>query len=202
MTSPQQFTKVRQVSHILSFWKPWVYSSLTSRRHLSTTCPRAHHEEFYRNTSRRWIFNEVDRLNERFVKFRPTALQHIAGEAIQQDYCPDILKLAEGGFNKVFLLRAKNGREVIARIPTPIAGPPHYTTGSEVATMDFLRSVLKLPVPEVLSYSTISEKSCRSGVHPNGAGGGGESCLTVVKPHDQRGIGSHDAGCRDGERSI
>ncbi|KAJ9303267.1 hypothetical protein DTO271G3_641 [Paecilomyces variotii] len=102
-------------------------------------------------------FNENDRLKERYVKFRPTELQRIAAEAVQQDYCPNIAKLAEGGFNKVFLLRAKNGREVIARIPTPIAGPPHYTTASEVATMDFLRTVLKLPVPEVLAYSTSSD---------------------------------------------
>lgn len=99
-------------------------------------------------------FNETDRLNERYVKFRPTELQRIAGEAVQQDYCPDIAKLAEGDFNKVFLLRAKNGHELIARIPTPIAGPPHYMTASEVATIDSLRSVLKLPVPKVLAYST------------------------------------------------
>lgn len=99
-------------------------------------------------------FNEAERLNERYVKFRPTELQRIAGNALEQDYCPDIAKFAEGGFNKVFLLRAKNGREVVARIPTPVAGPPHYTTASEVATMDFLRDILKLPVPNVLAYST------------------------------------------------
>ncbi|CAG7921350.1 unnamed protein product [Penicillium olsonii] len=57
----------------------------------------------------------------------------------------------------LFLLRAKNGREVIARIPTPVAGPPHYTTASKVATMDFLRSILKLLVPEVLAYSASSD---------------------------------------------
>lgn len=57
----------------------------------------------------------------------------------------------------MFLLRAKNGREVIARIPTPIAGPPHYTTASEAATINFLRTVLKLPVPEVLAYSASSD---------------------------------------------
>ncbi|KAJ5259346.1 hypothetical protein N7478_012327 [Penicillium angulare] len=102
-------------------------------------------------------FNEAERLNERYVKFQPTELQRIAGEAVQQDYCPDIAKLAEGGFNKIFILRVKNGREVIARIPTPIAGPPRYTTASEVATMNFLRDVLKLPVPEVLAYSTTSD---------------------------------------------
>ncbi|KAL3474602.1 kinase-like domain-containing protein [Aspergillus californicus] len=111
------------------------------------------HETFFKNTSRRWIFNEKDRLAERYVKFNPTELQRVAGEAIQ-DSCPNIVKLAEGGFNKVFLLRSNSGREVIARIPTPIAGPAHYTTASEVATMDFARTLLKLPVPKVLAYSS------------------------------------------------
>ncbi|KAL4896051.1 putative mitochondria protein Fmp29 [Aspergillus ambiguus] len=134
---------------------------LSSRRHLSTS-PPAPHEEFFRNTSRRWIFNETDRLNERFVKFRPTELQRIAGEAVQQDYCPDISKLPEGGFNKVFVLRARNGREVIGRIPTPIAGPPHYTTASEVATMDFLRAVLNLPVPKYILIERVEGESLSS----------------------------------------
>ncbi|KAJ5927863.1 kinase-like domain-containing protein [Penicillium verhagenii] len=155
----QRLTIARSVTHIPSFRKPWACSKqhttcISSRNHLSTN---PLHEEFFRNTSRRWVFNETDRLSERYVKFRPTELQRIAGEAVQQDYCPDISKLAEGGFNKVFLLRARNAREVIARIPTPIAGPPRYTTASEVATMDFLRTVLKLPVPEVWAYSTTSD---------------------------------------------
>lgn len=47
-----------------------------------------------------------------------------------------------------------DGSEVIARFPTPIAGPPHYTTASEVATLKFLRNVLHVPVPEILAYST------------------------------------------------
>ena len=34
---------------------------------------------------------------------------------------PEISKSAEEGFNKLFLPRAKNGCEVIARLPTPIA---------------------------------------------------------------------------------
>lgn len=63
-------------------------------------------------------FNETGRLNKRFVKFRPSELQQIAGEAVQQDFCPDISKLTEGGFNRVFILRARNGREMIARIPS------------------------------------------------------------------------------------
>lgn len=69
------------------------------------------------------------------------------------DRCSHIEKIAEGGFNKVFLLRSESGREVIARIPTPIAGPPRYTTASEAATLNFLRKVLGVPVPKVLDYS-------------------------------------------------
>lgn len=47
-----------------------------------------------------------------------------------------------------------DGLEVIARIPTPIAGPSHYTTASEVATLDFLRHILEVPVPKVFAFSS------------------------------------------------
>ena len=33
-----------------------------------------------------------------------------------------------------------DGREVIAKLPNPKAGLPHFTTASEVATMNFVRS--------------------------------------------------------------
>ncbi|RAK99971.1 uncharacterized protein BO80DRAFT_456099 [Aspergillus ibericus CBS 121593] len=47
-----------------------------------------------------------------------------------------------------------NGREVIAKLPNPNAGRPHFTTASEVATLDFLRNVLSLPVPRVYAWSS------------------------------------------------
>lgn len=81
----------------------------------------------------------------------------MSAKAVGQDRWNHIDKLAEGGFNKVFLLKSGDTQEeVIARIPTPIAGPPHYTTASEVATLNFLRNVLGLPVPKVLAYSATS----------------------------------------------
>ncbi|KAJ5714624.1 kinase-like domain-containing protein [Penicillium malachiteum] len=156
------FTTVKRIPIPCSY-NPWSSGqpvmSVPFCRH-SYTSPQIY-EEFFRNhiTTMDVIsdnFNESGRLKERYVKFRPSELQRIAGEAIQQD-CPDIAKLAEGGFNKVLILQAKNNREVIARIPTPIAGPPHYTTAIEVATMHFLRSILKLLVPKILAYSTTSD---------------------------------------------
>ena len=63
-------------------------------------------------------------------------------------------KLTKGGFNKVFVLTMDDDYEVIARIPTPVAAPPHYMTASEVATMDFLRNHLDIPVPKVFAWAS------------------------------------------------
>ena len=43
------------------------------------------------------------------------------------------------GSNKVFLLQVNNGREAIARLPCPLAGPPFLGTASEVAITQFAR---------------------------------------------------------------
>lgn len=47
-----------------------------------------------------------------------------------------------------------DGRQFIVRLPNPNAGRPHYTTASEVATMDYVRDRLQIPAPKVLTYST------------------------------------------------
>ncbi|KAI9740018.1 MAG: hypothetical protein M1818_004769 [Claussenomyces sp. TS43310] len=69
-------------------------------------------------------------------------------------HCAEISKPSEGNFNKTFLVTMRDGLQVIARIPNPNAGRPHYTTASEVATMDYVRDRLHIPVPKVLAYST------------------------------------------------
>jgi len=61
-------------------------------------------------------------------------------------------KIAES-INRVFLVTFQNGQQAVARIPTPISGPSHFSTASEVATMDFLRR-LGIPVPKVLAWSS------------------------------------------------
>ncbi|KAL8838293.1 MAG: hypothetical protein Q9170_002190 [Blastenia crenularia] len=99
-------------------------------------------------------FNEKERMAERYVRFNVPELMHIAAMAVGRDKCIDIMKVTEGGFNKVFLLTMNDGYEVIARIPTPIAGPAHYTTASEVATMDFLRTRLDIPAPKVFAWAS------------------------------------------------
>lgn len=49
--------------------------------------------------------------------------------------------------NKVFLITMNDGKEVIAKLPNPNAGRAHFTTASEVATMDFVRHYTAAPMP-------------------------------------------------------
>lgn len=68
--------------------------------------------------------------------------------------------LSSGAANKIFLLTFDKERQVIARIPCGnTAGPAHLCTASEVATMEFARTVLSLPVPKVLAYSSRADST-------------------------------------------
>ena len=67
-------------------------------------------------------------------------------------------KISES-LNRVFFVRFDTGYEAIARFPTPLAGPPHFSTASEVATIDFLRRQLAFPIPRVLAWSSRAEST-------------------------------------------
>jgi hypothetical protein len=58
-----------------------------------------------------------------------------------------------GSYNKAFCLTLDDSSRVIARLPFPLAGPSYLVTASEVATLQFAREVLKLPVPRVITWS-------------------------------------------------
>lgn len=70
-------------------------------------------------------------------------------------------KLAEGGFSRVFLLPRDDGFEVIAKLPYSLTVPKHFTTESEVATLDILSSK-GIPVPRVYAWSSQSDNAVGS----------------------------------------
>lgn len=111
-------------------------------------------EDFYCYTSGRFLYDEDVHLKERYKKFSVQALKEAATKAISASSCTSMTKLTEGHYNRIFLLTMDTGKQVIARIPYPCAGPAHYTTASEVATMHYLRTRLKMPVPQVFAYSS------------------------------------------------
>ncbi|KAJ5709376.1 hypothetical protein N7493_010710, partial [Penicillium malachiteum] len=85
----------------------------------------------------RWLWDEEQQLRDRYKAFNVSGLQKLAAKAVSSKNCVSISKLAEGAYNKVFRLTMTDGKTLLAPIPNPNAGPPFYTTASEVATMEF-----------------------------------------------------------------
>lgn len=113
-------------------------------------------EHLFSYASGRWLWNEEAEIRNRYRYFNVDELKRAACRALDSSSCTSLEKIGEGGFNKVYRLVMQDGRTAIARIPHPNAGPEHLTTASEVATMDFARTVLKLPVPRVFGWSSNS----------------------------------------------
>lgn len=66
-------------------------------------------------------------------------------------------KVGEGNYNKAYRLEMEDDRRVIAKTSHPNVGPLVLTTASEVATMEFARTVLDLPAPQVLAWSATDQ---------------------------------------------
>lgn len=97
-------------------------------------------EEFYRYSTQKWLWNEPAQLLRRYLQFNMDALIHVAEEATGDGkICVDVTKLPEGNSNKVFLVTMQDGKQLVVNLPNPNSGPVHYTTASEVATMQFVR---------------------------------------------------------------
>ncbi|KAF2749353.1 hypothetical protein M011DRAFT_517942 [Sporormia fimetaria CBS 119925] len=127
----------------------FVASQLPSR-----TVTMENQSSLFTYTSGRFLFNEDVRLNERYVPFNVKALEKAAETAIGREHgkVQNTQKMAEGGFNRVLVLRFEDGFEVVAKVPFHIAGPEYFATASEAATLTFLRRQ-EFPVPEVYHYS-------------------------------------------------
>ncbi|CAG8935063.1 unnamed protein product [Penicillium salamii] len=128
-----------------------IFSS--QKRRVSTCSPE--YRDLFGYTSGRFLYNEDLRLRERYVKFDYDGLLREAEKHIGLGHGHPIqmVKIAEGGFNRVFLLTMDDGFEVIIKIPYHIAGPKHYATASEAATMKYLHSK-GIPVPRLYGFSS------------------------------------------------
>lgn len=110
-------------------------------------------QDFFRYTAGRFLFDEIKQMACRYVRFDMNELVHIAVSSIASRSCVAVRKLPEGQYSKAFLLTMDDGKRVIAKVPNPNAGRPHYTTASEVATMDFVSiispyNIKVLPCPQ------------------------------------------------------
>jgi hypothetical protein len=141
----------------------WTMGAL-SKKHLPSDA------EIFNFTRGRFVDNEEDELSQRHRTFNVTELARQAAYITQTDRCVSIRKYSDGMHNRVLLLSMNNGKEVVAKIPNPNSGQPHFTTASEVATMKFVsilvesfaadshicqaREVLRTPLPEAYAWSS------------------------------------------------
>ncbi|KIY46376.1 hypothetical protein FISHEDRAFT_66475 [Fistulina hepatica ATCC 64428] len=108
-------------------------------------------------TSGRWLYNESQQMALRTTPFHVRALF----ARISWLFGADVVHVdkREGLFNKSFIVTLSSGMSLVARVKNSIAGPAHYTTASEVATMDYCRRVLGMPVPQVYDWSSRADEN-------------------------------------------
>jgi len=98
-------------------------------------------DDVFNYTRGRFICDEAYEMSQRHVRFNVNELARLAAEAVGTKTCVSIEKYPDGMYNKALLLTMDNGIQVVGKVPNPNAGKPHFTTASEVATMDFVSFV-------------------------------------------------------------
>lgn len=113
-------------------------------------------ETLFSYSSGRFLYNEQARLRERYVSFDASALEKAVAMHVGHRGVKNLVKISEGGFNRVLLATMEDGFQAIVKIPYWISVPKTYATASEVATLTFLRSK-GIPVPEVYGWSSTTD---------------------------------------------
>jgi hypothetical protein len=131
-------------------------------------------EDLFNYTRGRFVCNERYEMSQRHVRFNVKELARCAADAVGAESCVSISKYPDGMYNKSMLLTMNDGSQVVAKVPNPNAGLPHFTTASEVATMDFVsfssnlytqtlmpqaRNILGNPVPKVLAWCSQAQET-------------------------------------------
>ncbi|KAL4894696.1 hypothetical protein BDV59DRAFT_212029 [Aspergillus ambiguus] len=134
-----------------------VYLPPPFQTYLTSAVGRKHQEtlaQLFRYTSGRWLWDKEQQLQGRYKTFNVPQLQTPIAQVIGSKGCDSITKLAERDFDKVFRLSMDDRKIILARIPNLNAGPAFYATASKVATKEFVRDVLQIPVPRILGWSS------------------------------------------------
>ncbi|KAF2434794.1 hypothetical protein EJ08DRAFT_646263 [Tothia fuscella] len=143
----QTIRRVAQCRHISS--KALGYSRMPNHN-------PTENDQLFSYTSGRWLWNEKQQLEARYRYFNISSLKKLACDVTGSTGCVSLEKIGEGNYNKAFRLVMQNNQNIIVKIPNPNAGPTMHTTASEVATMEYARTILNLHVPKVLAWSATS----------------------------------------------
>jgi len=107
-----------------------------------TTADWNQNDDFFRFSRGRFVCDETHEMAQRHVQFDMNELCKTAANVLGSAHCRNVEKCADGMHNKAFLLTMDDGKQVVAKVPNPNAGRSHFTTASEVATMDFVWAIV------------------------------------------------------------
>ena len=91
----------------------------------------------YNYTKGRWLRNDAIERKARFIQFDFDALCRKIVALCPGAHSVTSCEKIEGGSNRVFIFQTDDGNRLVAKLPFSVAGPPRYTTGSEVATVEY-----------------------------------------------------------------
>ncbi|KAM0316936.1 hypothetical protein ACHAO8_002739 [Botrytis cinerea] len=137
-------------------------SETVQRRCASVYTNPQKYDNFFRYTKGQWSQDGGGKLSKRHQEFNVEALKRIAIESVGAKSCSTMTKMSESGYNRVFKLTMDNGAVAIARIPLRNLCPDSKATASEVATMDFARTILDIPVSKVYAWSADSNNPVKT----------------------------------------
>ncbi|KAF9493683.1 hypothetical protein BDN71DRAFT_1067027 [Pleurotus eryngii] len=146
-----------------SYCQSTIFTTTRSPPHRALSTMTAPQDDLFNYTSGRWVYNDALRHKERKVTFDVDGLCRLAAESVNKSLTDVVRlsKLAEGGFNRSFVITLRGGRQMVARVPYPVTVPDYYAVASEVATIEYLRSC-GIPAPEVYGYSADSNNAAGS----------------------------------------
>ncbi|THX69793.1 hypothetical protein D6D08_05922 [Aureobasidium pullulans] len=108
-------------------------------------------------TQGHWLDQDSERKEARQIHFDFDALLDIVIKSSEGAHRVVSCEKTEGGFNRAFIILLDNGAKAVARLPNHLAGPPHLTVSSEVATLQYVREKTNVPVPKILAWSAEAE---------------------------------------------
>ncbi|OGM48875.1 hypothetical protein ABOM_002958 [Aspergillus bombycis] len=112
------------------------------------------YEQLFEYTNGRFLVNEKHEISKRYAKFDLDALCTVVSSLPFVSSPISKIDKLEGGFNKALLMTAENGKEIITKIPCPTVVPAEYSTASEAASLEYVRSHTSIPVSNVLAWNS------------------------------------------------
>ncbi|KAH0195229.1 hypothetical protein KCU99_g10184, partial [Aureobasidium melanogenum] len=104
-------------------------------------------------TAGRWLRNDKGERKDRHISFDFKALVDKVISCCEGATSIQTWSKKEGNSCKAFVFCTDNGKQIVAKLPTSVAGPKSLITNSELATIRYLQKHTSVPIPRVIDWN-------------------------------------------------